>query len=152
MPSPRSHTGVSIGFAVFAATLKPCAKGCPRLTEQFLLHAGNSAIAVGVLVVLLAILNEVRSGAAAVVPRLVLRTVEARRAASVLVAGLVALLASHLVELYGDFVNTPSGEAAHEVVETISLVLLLAAHVWFWRIVRVKVDPSKVVRLPGSPQ
>ncbi len=106
----------------------------------------------GVLVVLLAILNRFRTTAPALISRLVLRIQEARRAAGVLVVGLVIFLGSHVVELYGDLIGTPVAEAAHEVVETTSLFFLFASGLWFWNMVRIKADPSRIVRLSEAPR
>ncbi|TLZ67660.1 MAG: hypothetical protein E6K16_00135 [Methanobacteriota archaeon] len=112
------------------------------------LHLSNSVLAMGILVVLLAILNEARRAAPATIARLVLRTRETTRAAIVLVVALFFFLISHVVELFGDFLGTASAEAAHEFVETVSLVILLTSHVLLWRIVRARLAPGKITSLP----
>ena len=118
------------------------------LNEGFALYVINSGLALGMIVILLAILNRFRTDAPTMIPRVVLRRKEATRAASLLVLGLFALLASHVVEMLGSLVSTPTAEAAHEVVETISLFFLFVSHLWFWRIVGVKPDPGTVLRIP----
>ena len=104
----------------------------------------------GILVVLLAILNKFRLDAPTMIPRVILQTREATRAATILVVGLFALLASHVVEMSGAFIETPTAEAVHEVIETVSLGFLFGSHLWFWRIVRAKPDPTKILRIPEA--